>query len=70
MTNWAIMLEPSFIQLPKFAKIEIHSILQRIGKIWTVFLKHFLIVGYHFSSRLTATPNLCPIYLKLLLHVL
>ena len=28
------------------------------------------IVGYHFSSRLTATLNLCPIYLKLLVHVL
>ena len=28
------------------------------------------IVGYHFSSRLTGTPNLCPIYLKLLVHVL
>ena len=28
------------------------------------------IVGSHFSSRLTATINLCLIYLKLLLHVL
>ena len=28
------------------------------------------IVSYHFSSRLTATLNLCPIYLKLLVHVL
>ena len=28
------------------------------------------IVGYHFSSRLTATLNLCPIYLKLPVHVL
>ena len=27
------------------------------------------IVGYHFSSQLRATLNLCPIYLKLLLHV-
>ena len=26
-------------------------------------------VGYHFSSRLTATLNLCLIYLKLLVHV-
>ena len=28
------------------------------------------IVGYHFSSPLTATLNICPIYLKLLVHVL
>ena len=28
------------------------------------------IVGFHFSSRLTATLNLCLIYLKLLVHVL
>ena len=28
------------------------------------------IVGYHFASRLTATLNLCPIYLKLLEHML
>ena len=28
------------------------------------------IVGYHISSRLTATLNLCPIYLKLLVPVL
>ena len=28
------------------------------------------IVGHHFSSRLTATLNLCLIYLKLLVHVL
>ena len=28
------------------------------------------IVGYHFSSRLTATLNLFPIYLKLLMHML
>ena len=28
------------------------------------------IVGYHLSSRLTATLNLCRIYLKLLVHVL
>ena len=27
-------------------------------------------MGYHFSCRLTATLNLCPIYLKLLVHVL
>ena len=27
------------------------------------------IVGYNFSSRLTATLHLCPIYPKLLLHV-
>ena len=27
------------------------------------------IMGYHFSSRLTATLNLCLIYLKLLLHM-
>ena len=31
---------------------------------------HLRIVGYHFSSRLTATLNLCPIYFKLLVHVL
>ena len=30
----------------------------------------FRIMGYHFSSRLTATLNLCLIYLKLLVHVL
>jgi len=40
-----------------------------------LFLIHFpqitlRIVGYHFSSRLTATLNICPIYLKLLLHVI
>ena len=28
------------------------------------------ILAYHFSSRLTATLNLCSIYLKLLVHVL
>ena len=28
------------------------------------------IVGCHFSSQLTATLNVCPIYLKLLVHVL
>ena len=28
------------------------------------------IVGYHFSSRLTATLNICSIYLKLLVYVL
>ena len=28
------------------------------------------IVGYHFTSRLTATLNLCLIYLKLLVDVL
>ena len=28
------------------------------------------IVGYHFSSRLTAILNLCSIYLKLLVHLL
>ena len=30
----------------------------------------FRILGYHFSSRLTANHDLCPIYLKLLVHVL
>ena len=28
------------------------------------------LLGYHFSSRLTSTLNLCSIYLKLLVHVL
>ena len=28
------------------------------------------ILGYHFSSWLTATLNLCPIYLKLFVHKL
>jgi len=38
----------------------------------TVFLIVFClrIMGYHFSSWLTATLNLCSIYLKLLMHVL
>ena len=37
----------------------------------TVFRQITLrIVGYHFPSQLTATLNLCPIYLKLLVHVL
>ena len=27
------------------------------------------IMGYHFSSRLTVTLNLCLIYFKLLVHV-
>ena len=32
--------------------------------------KFLLIVGYHFCSGLTATLNLCSIYLKLFVHVL
>ena len=28
------------------------------------------IVGYHFSSRLIATLNLCPVYLKLVVRML
>ena len=32
--------------------------------------KSLWIVGYHFSFWLTATLNFCPIYLKLLVHVL
>ena len=41
-----------------------------------LLLQHFLrqitlrIVDYHFSSQLTATLNLCLIYLQLLVHVL
>ena len=27
-------------------------------------------LGYHFSSQLTATLNVCPIYLKRIVHVL
>ena len=58
----------------------------QIDTIWSFFVKFtFLcylpkkcckrqvtlrIVGYHFSSQLTATLNLCHIYLKLLGHVL
>ena len=45
-------------------------------KLYLDFLRNDLrqitlsIVGYHFSSRLTAIINLGPIYLKLLVHVL
>ena len=36
-------------------------------KMCTITLR---IEGYQFSSQLTANLNLCPIYLKLLVHVL
>ena len=57
--NFCETVESSGIfQIPK-SKIEL--------KKWTFIRKITLrIVGYHFSSRLTATLNLCLIYFKII----
>ena len=44
--------------------------LSQYKKVYTQRQITLKIVGYHFSSQLTATLNLCLIYVKLLVHVL
>ena len=65
LSTWLTLVQ---IKLPFLDKGRAQSTLRCMYMV-VLEANHSRIVGYHFSSRLTATLNLFPIYLKLLLHV-
>ena len=59
-----IIYYPSFVIINSSMKLALGNLIHTVNFVWSE-VKYYFRLGYHFSSRLTATHNLCLIYFKI-----